>query len=59
VKNVVFEHGYLIGKLGRSRVSAIFKETIVIPNNISDVAYVALDERASWKVELKKEMRSV
>jgi predicted nucleotide-binding protein len=31
-QNVVFEHGYLIGKLGRSRVSAIIKDVVEIPN---------------------------
>ncbi len=58
-QNVVFEHGYLIGKLGRSRVSAIVKDRVEIPNDISGVVYILLDDKGCWKEELKKEMRSV
>ena len=58
-QNVVFEHGYLIGKLGRSRVTAVVKGTVETPNDISGVVYIALDDQGSWKDELKKEMQSV
>lgn len=58
-QNVVFEHGYLIGKLGRPRVSAIVKGAIETPNDISGVVYIALDEQGIWKEDLKREMRSV
>ncbi len=58
-QNVVFEHGYLIGKLGRPRVAAIVKGQIETPNDISGVVYVIMDDNDSWKEELKKEMRSV
>jgi len=58
-QNVVFEHGYLIGKLGRPRVAAVVKDTVETPNDISGVVYVALDAQGHWKEELKKEMRSV
>lgn len=58
-QNVVFEHGYLIGKLGRSRVSAVVKGTVETLNDISGVVYVSLDEKGRWKEELKKEMGSV
>lgn len=58
-QNVVFEHGYLIGKLGRPRVSAIVKGAIETPNDISGVVYIAMDEQGVWKEDLKREMRSV
>jgi len=58
-QNVVFEHGYLIGKLGRPRVAAVVKGTVETPNDISGVVYVSLNEQGRWKEELKKEMRSV
>ncbi len=57
-QNVVFEHGYLIAKLGRSRVSALVKGSIEIPNDISGVIYIKFDEQGAWRDELKKEMRS-
>jgi len=58
-QNVVFEHGYLIGKLTRSRVSAVVKGQVETPNDISGVVYVSMDPQGNWKNELKKEMRSV
>lgn len=58
-QNVVFEHGYLIGKLGRPRVAAIVKGQIETPNDISGVVYIQLDEQGGWQEELKKEMKAV
>ncbi|WP_419833473.1 TIR domain-containing protein [Endozoicomonas atrinae] len=58
-QNVVFEHGYLIGKLSRSRVTAVVKGPVETPNDISGVVYISLDDQGNWKDELKKEMRSV
>ena len=56
-QNVVFEHGYLIAKLGRGRVAALVKGNVEIPNDISGVIYIQLDEQGQWKEELKKEMK--
>ena len=56
-QNVVFEHGFLIGKLGRSRVSAVVKETIETPNDISGAVYVSMDHNGRWKKELVTELR--
>ena len=58
-QNVVFEHGYLIAKLGRERVSALVKGSVETPNDISGVVYIALDEDENWKTQLKSEMRAV
>lgn len=58
-QNVVFEHGYLIGKLGRPRVTAIVKGDVETPNDISGVVYVSMDRQGSWQDQLKVEMRSV
>lgn len=57
-QNVVFEHGYLIGKLGRPRVVAVVKGAVETPNDISGVVYIDLDEQGQWKAELKSEMQS-
>jgi predicted nucleotide-binding protein len=56
-QNVVFEHGYLIGKLGRPRVSALVKGAVETPNDISGVVYVAMDSAGLWQKQLKVEMR--
>lgn len=57
-QNVVFEHGFLIGKLTRARVAAVVKGDIETPNDISGVVYVSMNEPNNWQEELKKEMRS-
>jgi len=56
-QNVVFEHGFLIGKLGRARVSAVVKGIVETPNDISGVVYVTMDTTGSWKDELITELR--
>lgn len=56
-QNVVFEHGYLIGKLGRQRVSAIVKGNIEIPGDIEGVVYIKYDDANGWKQTLAKDMK--
>ena len=58
-QNVVFEHGYFNGKLGRSRVSAFVKGDIEKPNDISGVVYTDLDQAGAWKIGLLKELKAV
>jgi predicted nucleotide-binding protein len=58
-QNVVFEHGYLMAKLGRTRVMAFVKGDIETPTDISGVLYVDLDSNSVWKAELTKELRAV
>ena len=57
-QNVVFEHGYLMAKLGRKNVCSLVKGKIEIPNDISGVIYVPLDEPGAWKNEVAKELRA-
>ena len=55
-QNVVFEHGYLIGKIGRKNVCALVKDKIEIPNDISGVVYIPMEN--DWKLHLAKELRN-
>ncbi|MCR6790245.1 nucleotide-binding protein [Bacillus cereus] len=57
-QNVIFEHGYLIAKLGRSNVCALVKDNIEKPNDISGVVYVNYDSGTSWHMELFKELKN-
>lgn len=57
-QNVVFEHGYLIGKIGRKNVCALFRHDVEIPNDISGVVYVKMDEEDAWHLKIAKELRS-
>jgi len=56
-QNVVFEHGFLIGKLGRPKVSAFVKGAMETPNDISGVVYTDFDNAGAWKLELAKELK--
>lgn len=56
-QNVVFEHGFLIGKIGRSNVCALVKGDIETPNDISGVVYVSMDEADAWRYTIAKELK--
>jgi predicted nucleotide-binding protein len=56
-QNVVFEHGYLIGKIGRENVCALVKGNIEKPNDISGVVYINKDNGDGWQLQLAKEMK--
>jgi predicted nucleotide-binding protein len=56
-QNVVFEHGYFIGRLGRSKVTALVKGGVETPNDISGVVYIDLDDRGAWKMDIAKELQ--
>lgn len=58
-QNVVFEHGYFIGKLGRKNVLALVKDDVEKPNDISGVLYINYSEDDGWKLEIAKELNAV
>ncbi len=55
-QNVVFEHGYLMGKLGRKNVVALVKSDIEKPNDISGFVYISYDTKGGWQTEIAKEL---
>ncbi|MDD5114591.1 MAG: nucleotide-binding protein [Methylobacter sp.] len=55
-QNVVFEHGFLIGKLGRANVCPLVKGNLETPNDISGIVYTSMDT-TNWQLELAKELR--
>lgn len=55
-QNVVFEHGYLMAKLGRGNVCALVKNKIETPNDISGVVYIDLDPYGAWKNSVSQEL---
>ena len=56
-QNVVFEHGYLIAKLGRQNVCALVKGDTEMPNDISGIVYIPFDDHGAWQTAVAKEMR--
>lgn len=55
-QNVIFEHGYLIAKLGRGKVMAFLSGNVEPPSDISGIVYTPLDSAFKWKTDLKKEL---
>lgn len=54
-QNVVFEHGYLIGKLGRGSVAPLVEGPIELPNDISGIVYISDKD---WQVDIAREMKA-
>lgn len=55
-QNVVFEHGFFVGKIGRGRVVALVKDGVEIPNDYSGVVYVSHNDNDNWKNEIGREL---
>ena len=58
-QNVVYEHGYLIGKIGREKVFALVKGDVETPGDISGVVYTPMDGAGAWKMDLARDMKAV
>lgn len=56
-QNVVFEHGYLIGKLGRNSVCALVDGDIERPSDISGIVYISYSD--NWKLDICRELKTV
>jgi predicted nucleotide-binding protein len=56
-QNVVFEHGFFLGKLGRDKVVGLVKdsEIIELPSDLQGVLYKPFVDK--WEAEVVKEMR--
>lgn len=57
-QNVIFELGYFVGKLGRDRVCALYKEGVEIPSDFQGVAFVPMDPHSAWHIQLAKEIKA-
>ncbi|MEL7419413.1 MAG: TIR domain-containing protein, partial [Cyanobacteria bacterium J06555_3] len=56
-QNVIWEHGYLTGKLGRKNVCALVKGNIEKPSDISGILYISVDDAGKWQYDVSKELR--
>lgn len=57
-QNVVLEHGYLMGKLGRSKVCCLVADKVEFPSDIQGVGYIPAKDIDSWKYKLVKELQA-
>ena len=56
-QNVVFEHGYMVAKLGRSNVVALVEDGVEEPGDLDGVVYISMND-AEWTMKLVKELRA-
>lgn len=57
-QNVVFEHGFFIGKLGRDHVCAFVKGDVETPGDLGGVLYVPMDSAGAWKMKLAQNINA-
>jgi predicted nucleotide-binding protein len=57
-QNVVFELGFFIAALGRSKVAVLHEEGVELPSDMSGVLYTPLDAAGAWKLALAKELQA-
>jgi predicted nucleotide-binding protein len=57
--NVALMFGFLIGKLGKDKVLAFYRETpnFAFPINFEGIKFTALDDRDTWKLSLIRELK--
>lgn len=55
-QNVITELGYFIGKLGRDRVCALYKDGVELPSDYHGILYIPLDPAGAWKPKLAQEL---
>jgi predicted nucleotide-binding protein len=57
-QDVVFELGFLLGKLGKDNVLVFFREfeNFEIPTDFEGINVTAFDDRDSWKLALLREL---
>jgi hypothetical protein len=59
-QNVILELGYFLGRLGRARVVALYRqaEDFEMPSDYSGVLFVPYDDAGRWQFDLLKELKS-
>lgn len=57
-QNVILELGFFLGKLGSSRVCALYQEDVEIPSDYDGVLFVPLDGGGAWHIALARELKA-
>jgi predicted nucleotide-binding protein len=55
-QNVLFELGYFIGRLGRSKACALVKGHVDMLSDYAGVLYIPVDDGSGWQLRLAKEL---
>jgi predicted nucleotide-binding protein len=57
-QNVIFELGYFIGRLGRSRVCVLYKGGVEILSDYEGVVYMSMDDPRDWRLLVAREIKA-
>lgn len=55
-QNVVFEAGYFMGKLGRSRVVIVAEHNVELPSDMQGIVYT---DKSNWEIDVLKELKAI
>ena len=58
-QNVILELGYFLAHLRQSRVCALITPGLETPSDFDGIVYIRMDDGATWKKELARELRAV
>lgn len=58
-QNVIAELGYFIGRLGRSKVKALYEPGVELPSDFGGITYIELDAQESWRPKLTSELHAM
>ena len=54
-QNVILELGYFMGRLGRTRVCALYKGGVELPSDFQGIVYIEMDSAGAWRTKLAQE----
>ncbi|MCH9032144.1 MAG: nucleotide-binding protein [candidate division Zixibacteria bacterium] len=57
-QNVIFEHGFFMGLLGRKNICSLYVKGVELPNDQMGIVYTVFDNEGSWKYKLGREMKA-
>lgn len=57
IQDIVFEFGYVVGKLGHERVCALCQEGKEIPLDYPGVVFIPMDSRGVWRLLVAREIK--
>ncbi len=56
-QNVIFELGFFVSSLTRSKVVALYKGGVEIPSDYHGVLYTKMDDAQGWKLDIAREIK--
>ena len=57
-QNVIFELGFFVGKLGRSKVFVLHKGEVELMSDYQGVIYIDMDDEKGWQLRLANEIEA-